>query len=169
MGRAFATGLPPLRDFADSLSRYRYLVARAQLADLARLTLGSRPPELLRQRLLRLPAAAETPPLRFDAAPRASRSRAWPRAARATFPDPLLARQAAKRSAERPPPLLRPALCSAAPLLLLLRPVLPAVAHVRAVPRPQAVGDDRGVRRDLLDGWQRLGEPRARLPSAWPG
>ena len=114
MGRAFATGLPPLRDFADSLSRYRYLVARAQLADLARLTLGSRPPELLRQRLLRLPAAPETPPLRSDAAPRASRSRAWPRAARATFPDPLLARQAAKRSAERPSPLLRPALCSAA-------------------------------------------------------
>ena len=41
MARTFATGLPPLRDFGGSLSRYRYLVARAQLADLARVTLGS--------------------------------------------------------------------------------------------------------------------------------
>ena len=54
-------------------------------------------------------------------------------------------------------------------LLLRERSVLQAVAHVRAVPRPQAVGDDRGVRRNLLGGWQWLGEPRARLPSAQSG
>ena len=53
MARTFATGLPPLRNFGGSLSRYRYLVARAPLVDLARVTLGSRPPELLRHRLLR--------------------------------------------------------------------------------------------------------------------
>ena len=61
MARTFATGLPPLRDFGGSLSRYRYLVARAQLADLARrVTLGSRPREPLRHRLLRLPSAGDT-------------------------------------------------------------------------------------------------------------
>lgn len=60
-------------------------------------------------------------------------------------------------------------LCSAASPLLLLRPVHQAVAHERAVPRPQAVDDDRDMRRDLLGGRQWLGEPRAGLPSARPG
>ena len=99
MARTFVTGLPPLRDFGGSLSRYRYLVARAQLADLARVTLGSRPREPLRHRLLRLPSAPETPLLRSDTAPRASSSRTSPRATPAGFSHPLLARQAAKRSA----------------------------------------------------------------------
>ena len=60
-------------------------------------------------------------------------------------------------------------LCSAASPLLLLRPVHQAVAHERAVPRPQAVDDDRDMRRYLLGGRQWLGEPRAGLPSARPG
>ena len=71
----------------------------AQLADLARVKLGSRPREPLRHRLLRLPSAPETPLLRSDTAPRASSSRTSPRETPAGFSHPLLARQAAKRSA----------------------------------------------------------------------